>query len=234
MDILGKIEEYNKEIKIIINEFINKQNEFWSFIQENKKEVRNILPKVGVVYHIENFHSSEWSGIINIKEIDVNALYFKVTDNRLLREHQFERYGVNEGLFDLKVKGIILDCNYKEISSFNDYIKCSSLREITYKNAPKKEYNKPTNLYVMIDKNTGYYKIGRSIDPIKREKTLQSEKPTIELIKYYSGKIKHEKDLHLMFRDKRIRGEWFDLSGSDIKEIDNFFNKINKYETSII
>jgi hypothetical protein len=76
----------------------------------------------------------------------------------------------------------------------------------------------------MIDKNTGYYKIGRSLKPKFREKTLQSEKPTIELLFSNDAKIKKEKDLHNMFSDKRIRGEWFDLNGSDLTKIKEYLN----------
>ena len=81
----------------------------------------------------------------------------------------------------------------------------------------------------MKDFNTGYYKIGISNSPEYREKTLQSEKPTIEMIcnkKYISRKIAHsfEQALHKTFSDKRVRGEWFDLSPSDVQEIESTLN----------
>ena len=83
----------------------------------------------------------------------------------------------------------------------------------------------PCYLYLMKDYNTGYYKIGISNSPEYREKTLQSEKPTIEMIcnkKYVSRRIAHsiEQALHKTFADKRVRGEWFDLDSSDVKEIE--------------
>lgn len=71
--------------------------------------------------------------------------------------------------------------------------------------------------YIMKDESTGFYKIGRSVNPKYREKTLQSEKPTIRMI--YFGKIDIEKSLHKRFKDKRIRGEWFDLQETDINYI---------------
>jgi len=80
----------------------------------------------------------------------------------------------------------------------------------------------------MIDKNTNYYKIGFSKNPKYREKTLQSEKPTIELIKKYVGYMYQEKELHDIFSDNRIRGEWFELRDDQLKIIDGYFNlKIN-------
>ena len=71
--------------------------------------------------------------------------------------------------------------------------------------------------YIMIDHNTGYYKIGKSKNPKFREKTLQSEKPTIEMIKIFNRDI--EKQLHKEYKEHRIRGEWFSLSGQDINRI---------------
>jgi len=76
--------------------------------------------------------------------------------------------------------------------------------------------------YVMIDHNTGFYKIGKSKNAIEREKTLASEKPTIELVLVCENNI--ETNLHKKFREKRIRGEWFDLQADDILEL------IEKYE----
>ena len=76
----------------------------------------------------------------------------------------------------------------------------------------------------MIDKNTGYYKIGRSVNPSIREKTLQSEKPTIEMLFNHDAEVKDEKELHNMFSEKRIRGEWFDLNGSDLCKIKDYLS----------
>lgn len=79
-----------------------------------------------------------------------------------------------------------------------------------------------TYVYIMIDHNTKYYKIGKSDSPLKREKTLQSEKPTIQLIYYFESYDNDEKILHQKFKDKRIRGEWFNLDENDIEYIKNY------------
>lgn len=78
-------------------------------------------------------------------------------------------------------------------------------------------------VYLMLDNNTGYYKIGFSKNPKYRERTLQSEKPTIVLINKFKGSAKQEKALHQLFRHKRIRGEWFSLNQSDIALIEQYF-----------
>ena len=79
-------------------------------------------------------------------------------------------------------------------------------------------------VYLMIDTVNNFHKIGISNSPKWREKTLQSEKPSIELIaskKFVSRQIASsiEKALHSTFKDKRLRGEWFQLDPKDIEEI---------------
>lgn len=76
-------------------------------------------------------------------------------------------------------------------------------------------------VYLMVDTTNNYHKIGISNNPEYREKTLQSEKPTIEKIcakEYPSRKIAEsiEKALHASFADKRIRGEWFALNDQEV------------------
>lgn len=87
-------------------------------------------------------------------------------------------------------------------------------------------------IYLAIDENTGYYKIGWSKNPSKREKTLQSEKPTIKFLKTIDGRIKDESYLHKAFANKRIRGEWFNLDIEDVNrfliEIEAITSKYNK------
>lgn len=79
-------------------------------------------------------------------------------------------------------------------------------------------------VYLMNDTSNGYYKIGISNKPKYREKTLQSEKPTIEMViskKYPIRKIAEsfEKSLHKAYANKRIRGEWFELDETDVEHI---------------
>lgn len=84
--------------------------------------------------------------------------------------------------------------------------------------------NEECYVYLMIDTTNNFHKIGISNSPEYREKTLQSDKPTVELIcakKFPSRKIAEsiEKALHSTFADKRLRGEWFELNDAEIDEI---------------
>lgn len=79
-------------------------------------------------------------------------------------------------------------------------------------------------LYLMHDLANGYYKIGISNNPRYRERTLQSEKPTIDLVfskKYPSRKIaaSMESALHNAYKANHIRGEWYALTGTEVDMI---------------
>jgi hypothetical protein len=106
--------------------------------------------------------------------------------------------------------------NNQKISQLNE-LACNNAMQGTRDNLKNqgqekkvKKVNK-TFIYIMIDHNTGYYKIGHSKNVIRRERTLQSEKQTIELLYTFEGDVKDERDLHENYKDLRVRGEWFAL-----------------------
>ena len=79
-------------------------------------------------------------------------------------------------------------------------------------------------VYLMRDNTNGYHKIGISNKPEYREKTLQSEKPSIEMLackKFPTRKIAEsiESALHTAYSQQRIRGEWFNLDDVDVAAI---------------
>lgn len=61
---------------------------------------------------------------------------------------------------------------------------------------------------------------------IARERTLQAENPTIELIAICDENV--EKKLHLKYSQFRKRGEWFEFSKKQINKIinENNFKKV--------
>lgn len=77
------------------------------------------------------------------------------------------------------------------------------------------------HVYLMHDTTNGFYKIGISNNPEYRERTLQSEKPSIEIVCCKEYPIRSiaeafEAALHKAFASKRIRGEWFSLDETDV------------------
>ena len=90
--------------------------------------------------------------------------------------------------------------------------------------------NKGQLLYIMHDIANNAYKIGISNNPKNRERTLQSDKPSIGLFKIYVPKgnetaygieqYLHRKYAHKQWKraDKKI-SEWFALTEDDMKEL---------------
>ena len=78
---------------------------------------------------------------------------------------------------------------------------------------------KKTNIYMMLDEHTGLVKIGRSVNPPNREKTLQGQIPLLRMIWSCEGTHDEETQLHGIFSELRVRGEWFKLSKDDIKHV---------------
>lgn len=69
------------------------------------------------------------------------------------------------------------------------------------------------HLYIMQQHHTNLIKIGRSNNPQKRLKQLQTGSPyVIKMLKIFTGLGNMERELHALLSDYRIRnnGEWFD------------------------
>lgn len=81
---------------------------------------------------------------------------------------------------------------------------------------PRGEY-----IYVIKDIDiSGYYKIGRTNDPSIRLSTFDVKLPfRIEVIAILTCKnaMQGERELHVRFASKRVRGEWFNLDDSDLE-----------------
>lgn len=71
--------------------------------------------------------------------------------------------------------------------------------------------------YLMYNHRNRYVKIGKSNNPSFREKTLQSEEPEVSLLAI--SPLLSERDLHRIFSSKRLRGEWFALSLTDLERL---------------
>jgi Meiotically up-regulated gene 113 len=93
----------------------------------------------------------------------------------------------------------------------------------------------PISLWVYVVKFREFYKIGYTTEIGKRLYDLDRSLPcNLEKVYIYqtnSSKIL-ESQLHKDFRNKRIKGEWFILSDSDIEKIKN--DKKYKYDDGCI
>lgn len=109
------------------------------------------------------------------------------------------------------------------VAEFNKLVR-ENITEYVEEHETPTQQNQPCFVYLMIDTTNNFHKIGISNNPRYREHTLQSDKPTIELIcakEFPSRAIAEafESALHKTYASKRIRGEWFNLDSSDILEL---------------
>jgi hypothetical protein len=92
-----------------------------------------------------------------------------------------------------------------------------------YKKAIKKEENRSGYIYLLKSKHG--VKIGRTINPKSRISDIQVQIPFgIEEIANYVvfDMYKKEKELHEKYKTKRLKGEWFNLSMEEIREIQHY------------
>lgn len=119
-----------------------------------------------------------------------------------IKEDKFLYFSNREKTKSLEVAAKLLNDGYKLIDS---------------------EVDEVTAVYVL--KSDKYYKIGVSSAISKRIGMLQTGNPyTIELIhqKYFTSSVeayKEEKRLHLLYKDKQVQREWFELTLEDIEYI---------------
>ena len=102
--------------------------------------------------------------------------------------------------------------------------KCQSEISMRYSKISKDIENKKVvdrKTYLMKDNHNKLYKIGYSKNPKARESTLQSEKPSIKMVKVWNKDI--EQELHNLYAEFRIRGEWFDLTPIQVRYICTHF-----------
>jgi len=236
-NLIDEIENFNSQILELKKIVKDKKEEFINWCQQNSRNIKKLFPQKNKIYQITDIKNAFYhSYSFNNNDYDENEIYyFKPLDTTFKAKQTINL----DSALVLSVEGNLLNSSYHKLNKsymFHDRIKISHIKEIEKTEDPKVIANTFTQIYVMIDKNTGYYKIGRSLSAIKREKTLQSEKPTIELLQTFNGKLIDERNLHTMFKHKRIRGEWFDLSGSDMQSINTYFinkNQLDKTDDEI-
>jgi len=115
---------------------------------------------------------------------------------------------------------------YRTLLKNNNITKSAKKLGISIRAIQKSNTNTNTKTYLIKNRRNGFYKIGKSNNPLKREKTLQSEEPDIVMTKTWDEDI--ESKLHKDYKDYRVRGEWFELSKVQVKYI------CTKYERSTI
>jgi hypothetical protein len=90
-------------------------------------------------------------------------------------------------------------------------------------------------IYLLKDLDNGLFKIGSSVNPTRRYNEITNQTKSVtgssdnrnyKLTWYSEPTIrKIENELHNLFQDKRIEGEWFKITNTDIYEIKSIIEK---------
>jgi len=135
---------------------------------------------------------------------------------------------------DLELKLLNLEYKYFKLISENKSLKkdnqnleynilekqrhIENLVDKIYRKAKSQKNNeKNPKTYLIKNNHTKLYKIGYSKNPKHRERTLQSQEPSIKMVKIWNKNI--ERKLHKLYSEYRVRGEWFNLTPIQVKYI---------------
>ena len=155
---------------------------------------------------------------VDLDLIDVFNTFQLQTRSMLEKEGHFtvsslemEKYrGQDVSIAAKGVKGIELIPLIDKVKFFQEYFGNRHVQQQT---------DGENYVYLLLNKRNGLIKIGTSIKPSFREKTLQSQEPEIVLLAIWTAPKEIERELHKKFSDNKRRGEWFDLRARDMKEI---------------
>ena len=189
-----------KRIKFLFNDC-----KILSFIVDIKKTVNkgqsSNIWYLGLSYEdIEIFKNNQVQAIRLESDTDVEDINHIYKSEAILLTHHFKTFC-----------DALKECN----------IELVSMSAVEDGSEGKPSISEKCYVYLMHDEANGFYKIGISNHPEYREHTLQSEKPTITLLKakeYPTRAIAEafEAALHKTYESKRLRGEWFKLEATDV------------------
>lgn len=168
-----------------------------------------------------------------IEEISNNHIYglaFQVDNNNedfILIPTEYNGKFISREKAKFIIKGLKNYIDYfsdEEIKEANKLPKKNI--EHTNKNKPNVvPYNKKGFVYFLKAEKTNWYKIGMTNNLHDRLNQLRPIMPFKIKIAYYikaNNRYKLEKKIHKVFKDKKINGEWFELSTNDIQLIKEF------------
>lgn len=243
--IISKSDDGLVDLNFTLNYLQNEDKIIFHFISKEVKPVQN--DKVSFLFEngelIEFCLNSNPISIVNPNRKRVLEYQSSITKtelnlfvNEVFKKWKIELLSENREILGGE-RGSIIDYELKDnliivIKKFAaDYRSTVLANILDYEPIETREVKVNTDIkdnecyvYLMHDTSNDYYKIGISNKPYYRERTLQSEKPTIELIaskRYPVRKIAEsfEKSLHSVYDDKRLRGEWFELDEYDVNNI---------------
>tara|TARA_R110002074_G_scaffold238243_1_gene410186 strand:+ start:1291 stop:2130 length:840 start_codon:yes stop_codon:yes gene_type:complete len=213
--------EYYKETKEQIEEDFSMATQNFDIItKKDFKLIKNYFLDLEMCDYYENEYRQTLLELMS--DMDFESKRFYTKHYKSLPIYNMQLF-IEDFLLWSEVDKKLYSENYIKLIKYDEYIIYQNeFNELFKKKYRIKNFNtinekKQKKAYIIKDKNTGHYKIGKSINPLDREKTLQSEKPTLKLIKVFKKDI--EAKLHKEYKDFRIRGEWFKLNKVQLQYI---------------
>lgn len=128
---------------------------------------------------------------------------------------------------------VALECGLDELTPYAKEVAAtllSRIPEIIQKHRQKEEikrsrkptYGQRAGYVYLLQSSTGHYKIGRTRNPEDRLRTFGVMLPfEVEYVCVIQtpDMFKLESDLHNLFSQKRVSGEWFSLDNTDVDHI---------------
>lgn len=142
-----------------------------------------------------------------------NLDFFTITDKELC-EPEIE----NSELIVSNPRGIVILKFEDKLEAYKSLFRHNSSTH----NDKNTKLNK---VYLMYSESSNLIKIGRSINPNVRERTLQGQDPKMGIITYWIAPKSVERELQELLIKKRRRGEWFDLNFGDLVMIRKYMEK---------
>lgn len=208
--------------------FIESENfagEYHLFYINNEANLTGLICRLNFLHPQRNEITYAFSSLIN-KYFPKNCRLLRVFNNyqgqtiTLADKFGYKTYG------DEINKNDLLDNRMTNELYIPFCNKLKVFKDIFNHNFPiVKKGEKINYIYLMYNSRNDFIKIGRSINPKQREKTLQGEDPELGIIAIWKQEKIHEKVLHTKFENKRKRGEWFDLDISDLINIKYYMDE---------
>ena len=207
-----------------------------AFITENRKELKNELPKRGRYYKLlkvkeENNIRTYNCDLFELQE-KFTDLYVKVIDDKL---YCSDRWG--DGVIP-EFKVILLDKNLDCILSHSGRdgleikIPINFIGELAHRAVANHSALSKEILYVINIESTDLHKIGVTNNMKSRLSQIATSSPfELSIVKEYKTPIASilEKELHEEFSGVRAQREWFKLSAGQLKYIDQYVERRSNY-----
>lgn len=131
-----------------------------------------------------------------------------------------EAYEIINGLktFYDKINPVVFD----ELARARDERDAAEAERRQQQPTPPRPRQKRAGYVYLVKSSTGYYKIGLTSNPKDRKRTFSVKLPfevEFECLIKTSDMVSLERELHGRFADRRVDGEWFDLSAKDVAYI---------------